>query len=251
MKEYFLCLNPTKTKILVIAPPNIRETIIINGTFLNNSCIRFVRSAKNLGVILDEHLSFEHHVKSIVKSCFMTIRKLAKIKSFLLYEQLRTLISACVFSILDYCNSLYHGITSESLRKLQSVQNAAARLLRKKDGNCNLRISYFIRKHHWLRVQERIWFKTCLIVHKSLQGNAPVSLSTLLFPSSSARSNKLNLPASKNKYGERRFSHIGPKIWNLLPISIRTEKNTRIFKISLKTFLFGNSDFVGQKLHEC
>ena len=46
MNEYFLRLNQDKTKILVIAPPSIRKEIIIGGVFLNNTCIRFVDSAK-------------------------------------------------------------------------------------------------------------------------------------------------------------------------------------------------------------
>ena len=59
MNEYFLCLNASKTKILVIAPPSIQSEIIIRGVFINNVCIRFVDSAKNLGVILDNVLSFK------------------------------------------------------------------------------------------------------------------------------------------------------------------------------------------------
>jgi len=35
------------------------KEILIRGMFMNNSCIRFVDSAKNLGVILDRELPFE------------------------------------------------------------------------------------------------------------------------------------------------------------------------------------------------
>ena len=59
MNEHFLCLNASKTKILVLAPPSIQSEIMIRGVFINNVCIRFVESAKNLGVILDNVLSFK------------------------------------------------------------------------------------------------------------------------------------------------------------------------------------------------
>ena len=59
MNGYFLCLNQGKTNILVIAPPSIHPEIIIRGVFIENVCIRFVDSAKNLGVIIDSVLSFE------------------------------------------------------------------------------------------------------------------------------------------------------------------------------------------------
>ena len=54
-------------------PPALRESIIIKGTFIGNDCIRFVTSAKNLGVILGDVLSFEQQITKVVKSCFSTI----------------------------------------------------------------------------------------------------------------------------------------------------------------------------------
>ena len=50
MNEYFLRLNQDKTKILVIAPPSIGKEIKIGGVFLNNTCVRFVDSAKKLRI---------------------------------------------------------------------------------------------------------------------------------------------------------------------------------------------------------
>ena len=59
MNEFFLHLNPDKTKILVICPTSLKKKILINGTFINGKCVRFVFDAKNLGIILDNELSFE------------------------------------------------------------------------------------------------------------------------------------------------------------------------------------------------
>ena len=148
---------PPKRKLLVIAPPSIRSTIKIRGTFINGSCIRFDQWAKNLGVIIDDELTFKRHVDKIVKSCNMTIRKLSKIKDFLTYEQLRTAVCSYVFLTIDYCNSLLYGIHADLLDKLQSVQNSAARLVRGK-SKFQGSTAEFIRKCHWLRIRERIIF---------------------------------------------------------------------------------------------
>ncbi len=252
MQEFFLCLNPNKTKILLVVPPSLKDKIVINGIFINNNCVRFVHSAKNLGVILDDTLSFRDQILSTVKSCFNVIRNLSKIKDFLSYDQLRTVISACIFSRLDYCNSLYYGAHSYLLDKLQSVQNSAARLLLRKGGLTNLRsTSTCIRRHHWLRIRDRIIFKICLLVHKCLHGIAPSSLSSLLTNCSSSRTMKLANITYKSGFGNRSFSRVGPKMWNLLPIHLRMEKNCIKFKTGLKTYLFDNSDSFYQKLHEC
>lgn len=238
MNEYFLRLNQDKTKILVIAPPSVRKEIRIGGMFLNDTCIRFVESAKNLGVILDTELSFESQVNKVVKSCFMTIRKLSSIKQFLSSNHLKSLVCTNIFSQLDYCNSLYFGINSTLVKKLQQVQNSAARLIRSKDYSMSL--ENIFHNCHWLRVNDRIYFKLLLIVHKCLNHKAPDSLSALLTFGDSDRTKKLHETKSKSKYGDRAFSHAGPKVWNRLPMSIRTEEDTVKFKKMLKSFLMLN-----------
>ena len=234
MNEYFLRLNPDKTKILVIAPPSVKKDILISGIFLNGTCIRFVDSAKDLGVIIDTELAFDNQINKIVKSCFMMIRKLSSIKQFLSMMQLKSLVFTNIFSQLDYCNLLYYGLNSSSLMKLQRVQNAAARLIRSKES---ISLNDVFTKCHWLRVRERILFKLLLTVHKCINNKAPDSVCALLEYGESDRTKKLQERKSKSKYGDRAFSHAGPKVWNHLPMNIRIQEDTEKFKKMIKTHL--------------
>ena len=234
MNEYFLRLNPDKTKILVIAPPSVKKDILISGIFLNGTCIRFVDSAKDLGVIIDTELAFDNQINKIVKSCFMMIRKLSSIKQFLSMMQLKSLVCTKIFSQLDYCNLLYYGLNSSSLMKLQRVQNAAARLIRSKES---ISLNDVFTKCHWLRVRERILFKLLLTVHKCINNKAPDSVCALLEYGESDRTKKLQERKSKSKYGDRAFSHAGPKVWNHLPMNIRIQEDTEKFKKMIKTHL--------------
>ena len=242
MNRFFLKLNSSKTKILVFVPPSLRNRIRIEGTFINNECIRFVHSAKNLGIILDDKFSFKKQVMKVVQSSFMIIRKLAKIKYYLTYDHLYTALIALISSRIDYCNSVYFGIHAELLNKLQYVQNSAARLLRRKEKFRGSTIDY-IRKCHWLPIRERIIYKLCLMVHKSLFGVAPVCLKEMMtYVSASSRTKQLMSYKCNGKYGARAFIKIGPKIWNMLPQELRIEHDEGIFKSLLKTFLF-DGDF--------
>ena len=51
------------------------------------------------------------------------------IRSSLTTDATKTLAQAFVGGWLDYCNSLLYGVSGELLRRLQSVQNAAARFI--------------------------------------------------------------------------------------------------------------------------
>jgi len=78
----------------------------------------------------------------------------------------KTLVQAFVSSRLDYCNCLLIGL----MRRLQAVQNAAARLItgtRRHDH-----ITPILRQLHWLPVRQRAEFKLAMLVFKSIRGLA-------------------------------------------------------------------------------
>ena len=156
-----------------------------------------------------------------------------------------TLICTKVFSQLDYCNCLYFGISASSIKKLQRVQNAAARLV--KYTPHSMLVDVFT-KYHWLKVNERILFKLLLTVHKCLGGKAPQYVLSVLV-TGAERTGKLLETKVNSRYGERAFSHAGPKVWNVLPLYIRSEVNTVKFKKLLKSFLITNELTFSQELN--
>ena len=73
---YFLKMDETKTKILVMAPSSVQKNIIIRRISIGEICVQFFDSAKTLGVILENELSFEQQISKVVKACFATLKKL-------------------------------------------------------------------------------------------------------------------------------------------------------------------------------
>ena len=72
---------------------------------------------------------------------------------------------------MDYGSVTLNGITKRLMDRLQSVFNAAARLVhnsRKYD-----RISPLLRDLHWLRVPERIKFRLAFLVFRCRNQTAP------------------------------------------------------------------------------
>ena len=80
-------------------------------------------------------------------------------------------------------------------------------------------------------------YKVLLIVHHCLHNNAPTEVAAMIQYSKSERTMKLQETRALNSYGDRAFSHVGPKLWNLLPGDIREDHDLVSFKQKLKSFL--------------
>jgi hypothetical protein len=106
------------------------------------------------------------HISRVTRSCFYQLRRLRTIRHHLGLNVTKCLVCSFVLSRLDYCNSLLAGLPAASLAPLQRVQNAAARLvlgLKTRDH-----ITPALMELHWLPIKQRISYKLCILVHKSL-----------------------------------------------------------------------------------
>ena len=143
--------------------------------------------------------------------------------------------------------SLYINMNKDNIFKLQKMQNAAARLVtrrRKRDS-----ISGTLANLHWLNVESRIIFKVILLVYKSIHGQCSENL-TLSYKQYNCRPDdylQLELKMVKTKYGRRTFTYAGPRLWNALPLQIRTIDNVNVFKRQLKTILFKDTQGLKQR----
>ena len=172
----------------------------------------------------------------------MHLRNIASIRPALTDKAAECLIHAFITSRLDCCNSLLAGLPGTTLGKLQSIQNAAARLLtgtRKYDH-----ITPVLRELHWLPITSRIQYKVTLLVYKTLHGPAPQYLQDLIQyrsarPGLRSAGILLNVPMTRSvTYGDRAFCSIGPTWWNSLPSELKTSPSVDSFKRNIKTHLF-------------
>ena len=134
----------------------------------------------NLGVLIDGQLSIANHVASLCRSCFFQLRQLHLVRPVVTSKAANTLVHAFVSSRLDYCKCLLYGVSDDLLKKLQAVQNSAARVVtgtRKFDH-----ITPVLRDLHWLSIRQRIRFKLAMIIFKCLQRSGFVVHSQRLCP---------------------------------------------------------------------
>ncbi|KAG9464432.1 hypothetical protein GDO78_019939 [Eleutherodactylus coqui] len=69
------------------------------------------------------------YIQSLARTCQLHLMNIARIRSFLTLDTLKTLTVALIHSRLDYCHSLLIGLPCTRLDPLQSILNVAARLI--------------------------------------------------------------------------------------------------------------------------
>ena len=208
-----------------------------------NSAIGIKAKAKNLGIVMNNTLSFNDHINEICKKVSFAIRSIGHIRRYLPYDGLKMLVNSLVISRLDYCNSVLYGIPKYHRDKLQRIQNIAARMITGTRSTDH--ITAILKSLHWLPVEARINFKILLITYNILNGQSTSYLESGIqeyLPSRTLRSSTRSLlffPSIKsNSYGGRAFLPAAPELWNSIPKYSKRAETVETFKTRLKTFLF-------------
>ena len=132
-----------------------RQHLLPTGIIrINNTPVTPVSSVRNLGVRIECDTAMKNHVTTVVRSCFAALRQIRSVQRSLSRHALITLLRALVVSKVDYCNSVLAGVSGHLMDRLQSVLNAAARLIF--SAQISDSITPLLRELHWPRVPERI-----------------------------------------------------------------------------------------------
>jgi hypothetical protein len=244
MRSNRLQLNPDKTEVLWCSTGRRLHQLPTAALLIDGVPVVPVSSVRDLGIFLDADLVMRSHVQRTVSRCFASLRQLRQIRRLLPTATFHSLVVALVHSRLDYGNSVLVGIPTYLVSRLQSVLNAAVRLI------YNLRHSEHITDAlislHWLRALERIKYKVAVLTYKVLHGSAPRYLGTFERIADhpgrqtlrSAHTNRLVVPTFRlSTIGSRAFRVAGPRTWNDLPEEVTSAQSLSVFRQRLKTHL--------------
>ena len=243
-----LQLNNGKTEILRFSS-RFRSTAELPPAMIGDSVVDYCTEARSLGVVFDSELRMKTHVGNICRAGWSSIHRIGRIRRYLDEPATLRLIHAFVTSRIDSCNSLLIGLPANEIDRLQRLQNAAARLVRRVKRHEH--ITPILLSLHWLPVSQRIIYKTLILTFKALHNLAPAYIQDLIHrhqPTRTLRSASLNLlqqplPPRTSSYGGRAFSVAAPTLWNKLPFHLRDCSCILTFKRHLKTHLFSQYYF--------
>jgi len=267
LNSYFvdqnLILSIKKTKCMLIHKTQTKVKDSINISF-NCEKIEQVFVFRYLGVYIDSNFSFKNHAELVEKNLIRAINFVHRYKRFIPKHVFSLFVISYIYSIVDYCISIWGVVPPSVLNNLQNRINNLIitykypkfnliyrksiwsstisdaqrekrdRLYReKKKINMNSLLSFYSLK----TVEERYKCFTLLRFFKILKFNSG-NLRNFVTSSRLVDSSRLIVPDHSLKFFQKNFFYRAVKLWNSLPF------NLRCFKYSADNFRLLIYDYV-------
>jgi hypothetical protein len=229
-----LSLNSAKSELIVCGTRQQLSKIPNFAVRVGDNVLLRKASVRDLGVEIDEFMSFQLQVNMICRKAYFYLRTISRLRNSLMTEHAAMLVHALVLSRLDYCCSLLSGIMKKLETKIQRVINAAWRVVHKGDRRS---------LNEWLNASQRIQMRIATIVRLSLEGKCPSFICDLFVERTSQRALRSNSDlllvtrTCRTEMGRRAFGLKAAELWNSLPNDVKSMKSITAFKSAVNQHL--------------
>jgi hypothetical protein len=185
---------------------------------------------------LDEGLTWESHVSAIVSKVSKVIGVLRRLKPLLPLSALVLIYNSLIQPHFDYCSVIWDNLAKGLGKKLQRMQNRAARIITGSDYYT--RSSEILRSLNWTNLEDRralqLQFKK--LMYKTANNMVPSYLTNKFIPTSSVHEHNLRganhnffVPRPLSESRKKSFSYRGAILWNNIPVQISSAQSLREF----------------------
>ena len=239
-----LTLNVKKSKFMLVTNKlNIPDFCVK----INDSPLEICKSYKYLGVVIDDKLKWDAHIKYISTKISKACGALARLRNCTDIEILKNVYHALIHSYLRYWILIW-GNSSKTMRNpLQTQLNKAVRIIVSAPfGNIDLQPAYDYLGI--LDVSKLYMLETAKYHFKFVNDLLPTQIGNYFTTQSvththGLRSRSSNKPprfVSKSRIGERSIQYKGSQIWKAMPIDLKNCETFPKFKTAYKKYLLEN-----------
>ena len=240
-----ISLNLNKTKFVFFHNRNQRDNIPLKLPDLLISDIEIKRAGylKFLGLIIDENLSWEHHIKKLENQVAKTIGMMYKIRPFLTENCLKLIYFSLIHSHLSYANIVWASNYSSKLLKLFSLQKHVCRIILYKNKMHHAKP--LLKKLNVLSIHDINIYQHLIFMYRYSINNLPKIFLDYFSLVSNERYNlrsqtsfNFNSCYLRKKKSDFCISSRGPSTWNSFNETyIKESKTVSCFKYLLKKHL--------------
>jgi hypothetical protein len=236
--KWLLHLNIKKCKILSFGKNNkINHNYIITEDN-NNIILDRETNISDLGVILDNQLSFSVHIQQKINKAFSMLGLIKRnFKNLPIYSFV-ILYKSMVRSHLEYCNSVWSPYKKSDIEDLEKVQKRATKIIPslKKLNYADRLKACHLTTLKFRRIRGDM-IETFKILNGSYDSNAVPHLEFSNIVKVTRGNNfKLETLRPKHQFRKYFFNNRIVNIWNSLPNRVVLSPNTNQFKTNLDKF---------------
>lgn len=228
-----LCLNPSKTKLILISKRNVTITddLVVK---IGNSVVNLVQVATNLGLTFNSTLTWTNHINATVGKVRGMLRNLWTVRLSTPFHIRMLLAKSYLIPTLLYGCEIFANCDADTSRKLNVAYNDIARYVFNKSRQA--RISQFTYQIFNLTFSNLLNVRCLLLLHKVIYTKEPEYLHKHLKFARSNRGLKLIQPRFATQTSERQYIVHSTRLWNNLPPNIQSISNATSFKNELFKF---------------
>lgn len=203
-------------------------------------------STKLLGIHINHSLNYETHINKLCKQLSSRISLFYRLRKYLSKKVLNFLYKSIIRPKLEYGCVLWGYTYNTHLDKLFKIQKRFARLITNSD-HLSHSLPLFERLD-WMRLKNAIKYESLIYIFKSINGFGS-NFSENIFELNANRTSRrhtgrdrlyINVPTAHKNFMQNTVFVAGAKLWNQLPLDMRSEATVKSFKTRLKTFNFNN-----------
>ena len=201
-----------------------------------------VDSARDLGIIMDNHLTYNSHISYLVSSCLSKLVQINRVNKSFVNNILMLIILSLVFRKMFYCSSVWSNTSKKT--KLQPIQNFACRIITGSQKYDH--VTPLLQQLMCLSANEMLQIRVSFIAYKCANNLAPEYLCVKfkkrwsVHDRATCNNNKLTL--LKTFSSQHTFAYRAVSLWNSLHQGLQSSTSVKAFKFSLKTSMLNERD---------
>ena len=174
MLKFKSWMDSNKTEFIYFGSrPQLKKSKV-ESLKVSEDLIPRANTIRYLGVYMDAHLSYKHHITKKCQAAMFNYFKIRSIRPLLdVSTTARLCLSLCI-SHLDYCNTVLYGLPDTTINRFQRIQNMCAHLTLRR--GIRESITECLKELHWLPIKQRIQYKILTLTHKCINKIGPTYL---------------------------------------------------------------------------
>ena len=238
-----LTLHPDKTKYIIFHPSRKKMDLTNCKIKINTTTISRVQSAKFLGVIIHQNLSWKPHIEMICSKTSKVIGLICKARQYLHSNTLKTLYNSLFLPYVNYCNLIWASTYNSHINPLLLLQKKAIRIITFSPPRTHTKPIF--QKLNILPIFSLYKFQVSAFVFFHINKLLPSALSSLFQFNFECHSHQTRSRFNLHKqFLKCNFSlrSQAPAVWNSLPLPLRESLYVSNFKLKLKLLTFSLSN---------